>query len=154
MTPGEQLDVIKELVNRWNIYYVEDPFHEDDFKKFSELRKWKKRILVCGDDLFATNLERLKTGIKFDACNATIVKPNQIGTLGLAMKFAKFAKDHEIRTVLSHRSGETNDWVIADLSLGLSEFIKTGVWGGERLSKLNRLIELWHQIENPKMAKL
>lgn len=153
-TPGEQLDAIKEMVNRWNIYFVEDPFHEDDFKKFGELRKWRSRILVCGDDIFATNIERLKKGLKYESCNASIVKPNQIGTLGLAMKFAEFARKNEIKTVLSHRSGETNDWIIADLALGLSPFIKTGTWGGERLAKLNRLIEIWHRVENPKMAKI
>ncbi|MCD6367737.1 MAG: hypothetical protein J7L45_01485 [Candidatus Aenigmarchaeota archaeon] len=154
LTPVEQLDFMKELINRWNIYYVEDPFNEDDFKKFSELRKWRKRILICGDDLHATNVKRLKISIKYDACNSTIVKPNQIGTIGSAIKFSEFANENGIKTVLSHRSGETNDWIIADLSLGLSPFIKTGVWGGERLAKLNRLIELWHRIEKPRMAKL
>lgn len=153
-TPGEQLDAIKELVEKWNIYFVEDPFHEDDFKKFSELNKWKSRLLVCGDDLFATNLERLKEGLEHDSCNATIVKPNQIGTVGLAMKFAKFAHKNGLKTVVSHRSGETNDWIIADLALGYTPFIKTGAWGGERLVKLNRLIELWKGMENPKMAKI
>jgi len=153
-TPGEQLDAIKELINKWNIYFVEDPFHEDDFKKFSELRKWKRRILICGDDLFATNIKRLKEGLKYDSCNSTIVKPNQIGTILLAMRYSEFAIKNNIKTVISHRSGETNDWIIGDISLGLGNFIKTGVWGGERLSKLNRLIEIWDSIDKPKMVKI
>jgi len=153
-TPGEQFDAIKELVNLWNVYFVEDPFHEDDFKRFAQLRKWKPRILVCGDDLFATNMERLKIGIKFGACNSMIIKPNQIGTIGLAMEVADFSNRNELKTVVSHRSGETNDWIIADLALGLSQFIKTGVLGGERLAKLNRLIEIWETIPKPKMAKI
>jgi len=153
-TPQEQLDAVKELISTWNVYFVEDPFHEDDFKRFAQLRKWKSRVLVCGDDIFATSMERLRTGIKYGSCNSMIIKPNQVGTVGLAMETAEFANKNGLKTVFSHRSGETNDWIIADLALGLSPFIKTGVWGGERLAKLNRLIEIWDTLSSPKMVKI
>ncbi|MCD6478076.1 MAG: enolase [Candidatus Aenigmarchaeota archaeon] len=153
-TPGEQLDAVKELINLWKVYFVEDPFHEDDFQNFARLRKWRPKILVCGDDIFATNMERVKMGIKYGSCNSMIIKPNQIGTIGLAMEVAEFANRNGMKTVVSHRSGETNDWIVSDLALGLSPFIKTGVWGGERLAKHNRLIEIWNSLPKPRMAKI
>ncbi len=152
--PEQQMEAVKELVDTWNVYYVEDPFHEDDFRGFAELLKWKSEILVCGDDLFSTNLERLKRGLRYDSCNSIIIKPNQAGTLGLAMKVAQHAARRDYKIVVSHRSGETNDPVIADLALGIGHFLKTGVWGGERLAKMNRLLELWETVEHPKMVRI
>ncbi len=152
--PEQQMEAVKELIATWKVYYVEDPFHEDDFTSFAELLKWDRSILVCGDDLFSTNLDRLKRGLRYGSCNAIIIKPNQAGTIGLAMKVADHALKRDYKVVISHRSGETNDPIIADLALGLGHFIKTGVWGGERLAKMNRLLELWETVERPRMARL
>lgn len=154
LLPAQQLEAVKELVETWKIYYMEDPFHENDFRGFAELLAWKKGVLVCGDDLYSTNMDRLKRGLRYDSCNAIIIKPNQAGTIGLAMKVAEHARKRGYKIIVSHRSGETNDPVIADLALGLGNFIKTGVWGGERLAKMNRLLELWDTLEYPRMANL
>jgi len=152
--PEQQMEAVKELVETWKVYYVEDPFHENDFENFSELLKWNSKILVCGDDLYSTNLDRLKRGFRYGSCNSIIIKPNQAGTIGLAMNVAEHARRRDYKVVISHRSGETNDPIIADLALGLGHFIKTGVWGGERLAKMNRLLELWDSMEYPRMANL
>ncbi len=152
--PSQQIEAVKELVDTWKIYYVEDPFHEDDFDSFAELLKWNDKILVCGDDLYSTNITRLKRGLRLNSCNSMIVKPNQAGTLGLAMKVAQHAKTRNYKIAVSHRSGETNDPVIADIALGIGDFIKTGVWGGERLAKMNRLLELWDILEYPRMVRI
>ena len=151
--PEEQMEAVKELIDTWKIYYVEDPFHENDFNSFAELLKWNRQILVCGDDLFSTNIDRLKRGLRYGSCNSIIIKPNQAGTIGLAIKVAEHARKRGYKVVISHRSGETNDPIIADLALGLGHFLKTGVWGGERLAKMNRLLELWEIVERPRMAK-
>ncbi|UCG95397.1 MAG: hypothetical protein JSV92_05180 [archaeon] len=154
--PEQQMEAVKELIETWKVYYVEDPFHEDDFKSFAELLDWKgkRELLVCGDDLFSTNMDRLKRGLRYHSCNSIIIKPNQAGTIGMAMRVAEHAARRGYKIVVSHRSGETNDPVIADLALGLGHFIKTGVWGGERLAKMNRLLEIWENLEYPKMASL
>lgn len=154
--PEQQIEAVKELIDTWNVYYVEDPFHEDDFKSFAELLNWKgkRELLVCGDDLYSTNMDRLKRGLRLGSCNSIIIKPNQAGTIGLAMKVAEKARKRDYKIIISHRSGESNDSIIADLALGLGHFIKTGVWGGERLAKMNRLLELWDTVEYPRMANL
>lgn len=152
--PEQQMEAVKELIDTWKVYYVEDPFHEDDFKNFAELLNWNRKILVCGDDLYSTNMDRLKRGLRYGSCNSIIIKPNQVGTIGLAMEVAEHARKRDYKVVISHRSGETNDPIIADLALGLGHFIKTGVWGGERLAKMNRLLELWNTVEYPRMANL
>lgn len=153
---GEQLDFVRDLISKYKLAYVEDPFQEDDFESFAKLTKRvKKGTLICGDDLFATNTNRLRKGSESCAGNAIIIKPNQAGTIGLAIKTANLAKELGYVPVISHRSGETTDWIIADLAIGLgTPLIKTGVVGGERLAKLNRLIWLWDRIEKPSMAKL
>lgn len=154
--PEQQMEAVKELVEKWKVYYIEDPFHEDDFKGFAELLAWKedRNVLVCGDDLLSTNMSRLKRALRYKSCNSMIVKPNQVGTIGMAIEVAEHARKRGYKIIVSHRSGETNDPIIADLALGLGHFIKTGVWGGERLAKMNRLLELWDTLEYPRMANL
>lgn len=144
MDSTEQLSSIKKLQEKYDLYYIEDPFYEDDFRNFAELTKiLGKKALVCGDDLFATNPERLKKGITIGACNSCIVKPDQIGSLKKTIEFVELAKKNNYVPVISHRSGETNDDIIADLAVGLQiPIIKIGICGGERVSKINRLLKI------------
>ena len=145
---GEQLDFILGLINTYDLSYVEDPLHEEDFDGFSELtKKAGKRCLICGDDLFTTNVTRLQKGIKAGAANAVIIKPNQIGTLSDTLAAVKLAKKHGYVPVMSHRSGETPDETIAHLAVGWGcPLIKTGVVGGERVAKLNELIRIEEEL--------
>lgn len=141
---GEQIDFIIELIKTYRPYYVEDPLQEEDFEGFAELtRKVGKKCLICGDDLFVTNVGRLQKGIKAGAANAVLIKPNQIGTLSDTLAAVKLAKKHGYVPVMSHRSGETPDETIAHLAVGWGcSIIKTGVVGGERVAKLNELIRI------------
>jgi enolase len=140
----QQIAHIKKLQENYNIYYIEDPLEEEDFKGFAELtQQIGKNTLIVGDDLFVTNPERLKKGIQLGACNACIVKPDQIGSLAKTIEFVQLAKKHNYTTIISHRSGETNEDIIADLAVGLQiPIIKIGLVGGERVAKLNRLFEI------------
>ncbi len=152
----EFIDVITELVKTYKIKYLEDPFYEKDFSSFSELtKKLGKKVLICGDDLFSTNPERIKLGVRKKACNAVIIKPNQVGLVSLALKTVEIAKKYKITPVASHRSGETEDPFIAEFALfAKCPVLKCSVSGSERFSKWNRLIELWEKVKKPKMTKL
>lgn len=145
---GEQLDFMIELIETYKLYYVEDPLQEEDFEGFTELtRKVGKKCLLCGDDLFTTNVERIQKGIKVGAANAVLIKPNQIGTLSNTLAAIKLAKEHDYVPVISHRSGETPDETIAHLAVGWGcPLIKTGVVGGERVAKLNELIRIEEEL--------
>ncbi len=101
---AEQLEFMLELIEKYHLAYVEDPFNEDDFDSFAELTRKAKNCLICGDDLFTTNTERLNNGIKINAGNAIIIKVNQIGTLTDAAETIETAQRHGYDTVVSHRS--------------------------------------------------
>lgn len=152
---GDQIDFVKDIIDTYNMFYVEDPFDESDFNGFSELTsKVGEKCLICGDDLFVTNKELLAKGIKTKAANAIIIKPNQIGSLSETYATVKLAKENDIIPVVSHRSGETTDETIAHLAVGLScPMIKTGAIGGERIAKLNELIRIEEELLNPQMGK-
>jgi enolase len=152
----EQLDFLLDLVEKYHIAYVEDPFHEEDFESFKELTKKAKNCLICGDDLFTTNSERLNYGAKLNAANAIIIKVNQIGTLTDALETIENAQRHGYTTVMSHRSGDTCDWHIAQLAVAFKcPIIKTGVVEGARIAKINELIRIEHFLGNrAKMADL
>ena len=140
---GEQLDFVLHLVENYNLAYVEDPFHEEDYESFAELTKKVKKCLICGDDLFVTNRERLIRGINVCAANSIIIKTNQVGTLTDAWETTKVAKKARYIPVMSHRSGETSDAHIAHLAVAFScPVIKTGVLHGERMVKINELIRI------------
>ena len=146
---GEQLEFMLHLIEDYNLAYVEDPFDEDDYESFAELTKKVKNCLICGDDLFVTNRERLTQGIKMGAGNALIVKTNQIGTLTDAWETTRLAKRAGYVPVMSHRSGETTDTHIAHLAVGFScPVIKTGVLHGERVAKINELIRIEENLGN------
>ena len=152
---GDQIDFVKDIIDTYNMFYVEDPFDESDFNGFSELTsKVGEKCLICGDDLFVTNKELLAKGIETKAANAIIIKPNQIGSLSETYATVKLAKENDIIPVVSHRSGETTDETIAHLAVGLScPMIKTGAIGGERIAKLNELIRIEEELLNPQMGK-
>jgi len=146
---GEQLDFVLHLVEKYNLAYVEDPFHEEDYESFAELTKKVKKCLICGDDLFVTNRERLIRGIKVCAANSIIIKANQVGTLTDAWETTKMAKKARYIPVVSHRSGETCDAHIAHLAVAFScPVIKTGVLHGERVVKINELIRIEETLGN------
>jgi enolase 1/2/3 len=153
---AEQLEFMLELIEKYHLAYVEDPFHEEDFGSFSELTRKAKNCLICGDDLFTTNPERLNNGIKINAGNAIIIKVNQIGTLTDATETIETAQRHGYDPVVSHRSGDTCDWHIAHLAVAYKcPIIKTGVVEGARIAKLNELIRIEHFLGNrAKMADL
>lgn len=154
--PGEQLDYIVDLVERYSLVYVEDPLHEEDFEGFKELTRKVSNCLTCGDDLFVTNVERLDKGVKIGAGNAIIVKVNQVGTLTDAWETVDMAKNSRYVPVMSHRSGETTAFHIAHLAVGFHcPAIKTGVMGGERTAKINELIRIEEILGNrARMSRL
>jgi enolase len=156
MDAGEQLEFLLDLIEKYHLVYVEDAFEEEDFESFSELTQKSKNCLICGDDLFTTNNERLNYGIKLNAANAIIIKVNQIGTLTDALETIENAQRHGYTTVMSHRSGDTCDWHIAQLAVAFKcPIIKTGVVEGARIAKINELIRIEHFLGNrAKMADL
>jgi enolase len=144
----DQIAYVAELVDKYNLVYVEDPLFEDDFDAFAELNSQiGNRCLVCGDDLFVTQAERIQQGIEKDAANCVLIKPNQVGTLTDTFEAVRLAHAHGLDTVMSHRSGETTDTTIAHLATAFScVFLKCGVVGGERIAKLNELIRIEEQL--------
>jgi len=146
---GEQLDFMTHLIEKFNLAYVEDPFHEEDFESFAELTKKVKKCLVCGDDLFVTNRKRLAEGVRVDAANAIIIKTNQVGTLTDAWEATKAARKAHYMPVMSHRSGETTEAHIAHLAVAFHcPIIKTGVVEGARVAKINELIRIEETLGN------
>jgi len=143
---AEQIDYVAGLVDEYDLVYVEDPLDEDDFDAFAELtERVGDQTLVCGDDLFVTNVERLERGIEAEAANSILIKPNQIGTLTDAVDAVELAVASGYDPVISHRSGETEDATIAHLAVATdAPYIKTGAVGGERTAKLNELIRIEH----------
>ncbi|MEM2103987.1 MAG: enolase C-terminal domain-like protein [Candidatus Bathyarchaeia archaeon] len=153
---GEQLEFILQLVEKYHLAYVEDPFHEEDYESFAELTNKVENCLVCGDDLFVTNSERLVHGMKMRAANAVIIKVNQVGTLTDALETVETAKRGGCVPVISHRSGDTCDWHIAHLAVAFKcPIVKTGVVEGARIAKINELIRVEEFLgDRAKMAEL
>ncbi|MFW5929174.1 MAG: phosphopyruvate hydratase [Halobacteriota archaeon] len=141
----EQIDYVESLVREHDLVYVEDPLDEDDFEGFAELteRLDDTDALVCGDDLFVTDVERIRRGVDVGAANSVLIKPNQVGTLTGTFEAVETARDAGYAAVMSHRSGETEDSTIAHLAVGMAtDYVKTGAVGGERTAKLNELIRI------------
>jgi len=153
-SPEEQIEYMAQLIKRYNLYYVEDPLEENDFDGFARLTE-RVKCLICGDDIFVTNPERIKKGIKMKTANAVLIKPNQIGTLTDTYKAIKLANDNGYHCVMSHRSGETPDETIAHLAVAFATpIIKTGVVGGERIAKLNELVRIEEDVSGSRMASI
>ncbi|NYT04929.1 MAG: phosphopyruvate hydratase [Methanomicrobiales archaeon] len=144
----DQIAYIADLVDHYGLVYVEDPLHEEDFEGFSRLTdEVGDRCLICGDDLFVTNVDRIETGIEENAANCVLIKPNQIGTLSDTFEAVRLAHANGMETVMSHRSGETTDETIAHLATAFGcIYIKTGAVGGERIAKLNELVRIEEMI--------
>lgn len=139
----KQIDIIASIAREFNLFYVEDPLEQNDFTGFAELRKKLPGVMICGDDLTATNLNRLKTAIQMKSIDAVIIKPNQAGSLIKTKEVFDYAIAHGIVPVISHRSGETMDATIAHIAFAWqAPFVKFGIAQKERMAKLNELIKI------------
>jgi enolase len=139
----EQIDFIEDLIKKYHLIYAEDPVHEDDFESMARITERNKNCLVTGDDMLVTNAQRVSEAVKHGACSGAILKVNQAGTLNDALDFAESCAKNNIKIITSHRSGESVDSHIAHIALATSsKMMKTGVVGGERVSKLNELLRL------------
>ncbi len=141
----EQIDYVRILAERYSLFYIEDPLKEEDFSGFAELSSKikNKKTLIVGDDLTTTNIHRLERAFRAKAINAIIVKPNQIGSFIEVKKVIEFCNKNDMAIIFSHRSGETMDSALADFAVGFqADFIKTGMWGPERMIKLRRVMEI------------
>ncbi|RLE88522.1 MAG: phosphopyruvate hydratase, partial [Thermoprotei archaeon] len=152
---GEKLSTDKfqeyllQLIDEYPIISIEDPFYEEDFEAFSIFTKEVgDKVQVVGDDLFVTNVERLRIGIEKRAATALLLKVNQIGTLSEALEAAQLAMEKGLKVIVSHRSGETEDTTISDLAVALNcGQIKTGAPArGERTAKYNRLLRIEEEL--------
>jgi enolase len=142
-TSEEQEKYLENLIKNLEIFYIEDPFEEEDFESFANLLKKFPKRLIVGDDLTTTNPARLKKAIKAKSINGIIIKPNQIGSLLEVKNVCELAEENKIKKIFSHRSGETEESILADLAFGFqAEFIKCGITGKEREIKVKRLIEI------------
>ncbi|PKL71737.1 MAG: phosphopyruvate hydratase [Methanobacteriales archaeon HGW-Methanobacteriales-2] len=148
LSGGELVDYYADLVETYPILSIEDPFHEDAFEDFAELTKKLKDTIIIGDDLFVTNVKLLEKGIEMGAGNALLLKVNQIGTLSEAFDAARLAQKNKYKVVVSHRSAETEDTTIADISVALgAELIKTGAPArSERNAKYNQLLRIEEEL--------
>ena len=134
----------KKMIKKYKIKSIEDPFAENDWISWSKLMKSLNRVQIVGDDLYVTNLERLKKGFLNVSSNAILIKLNQIGTVSETLDVIKFAQIIGFKTIISHRSGDSEDTFIADLAVGTnSNQIKTGSLArSERVAKYNQLIQI------------
>lgn len=156
LSPREHFERIRSIIERYNLIYVEDPFHEEDFQSFAELTELFKDRLIVGDDLFTTNPSRLMIGIRERAANAVLIKVDQIGTITRAYETVKLALSSGYRIIVSHRSGDTESGLLAHIAVGFNApIIKTGIMGGERVAKANELLRIWDHLGGAaKMAKV
>ena len=142
-TTQEQIEFVENLIKNYHLIYAEDPVNEDDFESMATLTKRNSECFITGDDMLVTSSERVNEARKYGACNAAILKVNQAGTLHDALDFANTCAKNNIRIITSHRSGESIDSHISHIAVATaSKMIKTGVVGGERVSKLNELLRL------------
>ena len=138
----------KKMVEKYKIKSIEDPFAENDWLSWNKLMKSLKKVQIVGDDLYVTNLERLKKGFLNISSNAILIKLNQIGTVSETIEVIKFAQIIGFKTIISHRSGDSEDTFIADLAVGTnSNQIKTGSLArSERVAKYNQLIRIEEEL--------
>jgi enolase len=144
-TPNDFLTYLKELYEKYRIILMEDAFAEDEWGSWTNLTKTLgPQCLIVGDDLIVSNIKRLEKAISEHAVTAIVLKPNQIGTITELLDTLELARSHDIKTIMSHRSGETNDSFIADLAVGLqTDYVKFGApCRGERIAKYNRLLAI------------
>ena len=148
-TDEEMIDYLIDLCYKYPIASIEDGLAEEDWEGWQTLtQKLGDKIQLVGDDLFVTNMSRLRRGIDKKVANAILIKPNQIGTLTETLNTIRMAKENGYKTIISHRSGETEDTTIADIAVAVNSMqIKTGApCRTDRVAKYNRLLS----IEKPK----
>ena len=150
----DSINKYKKLIKKYKIKSIEDPFSENDWQAWNKFMESTNKVQVVGDDLYVTNLERLKIGFLNNSSNSILIKLNQIGTVTETLEVIKFAKIIGYQTIISHRSGDSEDTFIADLAVGTdSNQIKTGSLArSERVSKYNQLIRIEEELG--KMAKM
>lgn len=154
--PRKTVAYYLDLLERYPILGLEDPFPENDWKNWqtitAKVKNKKQKAMIIGDDLTVTSVKRMKEARRKKACSALIVKPNQVGTVSETIMAAKLAKSFGWQTIVSHRSGETMDDFIADLAVGIgADFIKSGAPSKpERLAKYNRLIKIEKELRSMK----
>ena len=151
ISSDESIKRYLKLIKKYKIKSIEDPFAENDWLAWSKFMSLnKKNIQVIGDDLYVTNLERLKIGFLRQSSNAILIKLNQIGTVSETLEVIKFAHLIGFKTIISHRSGDSEDTFIADLAVGTnSNQIKTGSLSrSERVSKYNQLLRIEENLKN------
>ncbi len=149
MTTNEMIEYFEKLVNNYPIISIEDGLDEEDWDGWKKLNeKLGKKIQIVGDDLFVTNSSRLKKGILENSANSILIKPNQIGTLTETLDTIELAKKNGYKTIISHRSGETEDTTIADIAVAVNAGqIKTGApCRSERVAKYNRLLNIEQEL--------
>jgi len=156
LSRDEQISRVAEWIDKYELFYVEDPLDENDMEGFVELSKQiKGKTLICGDDLIVTRPDILSEAADKGAVKAVIIKPNQVGLLTTAMKSVKIAHEKGIVPVVSHRSGEPPEGHLAQLAVGWGgKLLKAGVVGGERVAKANELLRIGEVIGEDKMVKL
>ncbi len=143
----EMVSFLGELVDRFGIVYLEDPFSEDAPELFAELQRSVPRAFVCGDDLVVTRPDLIRSAVEAGSIRAAIVKPNQVGLLSVAAESARTCHDLRALPVASHRSGETTDAYLSHFAVGTwCRLIKCGLIGGERMAKLNELLRIGEEI--------
>ena len=150
LTTDELIDFYKDLISKYPIISIEDPIDENDWEGFTKITKeLGDKIQLVGDDLFVTNKECLQKGIDMKAGNAILLKVNQIGSITETLETIKLAKENGYKTIISHRSGETEDTIIADLAVGLDlGQIKTGSMSRtDRICKYNQLMRIEEELE-------
>lgn len=148
-TREELLNYYLDIVGKYPVISIEDPFDEEDYEGFKMITEvLGKKISIVGDDLFVTNKELLKKGIEEKMCNAILIKPNQVGSFYETLETIVLAKQNKYTCIMSHRSGETTDTFISDLAVALNiPFMKSGSTSrGERIAKYNRLLEIEEEI--------
>lgn len=144
------LNIYNEWISKYNVISIEDGINENDWEGWGVMNeKMGDKTMLIGDDLLVTNVKRLKIAISKKACNAVLIKVNQIGTLSETIECMKLAKKNKMKIVVSHRSGETTDDFISDLAVGAgAEYIKSGSLSrGERICKYNRLLRIEEELQ-------
>jgi enolase len=149
MPTGELVDYYVELTNRYPILTIEDPFHEEDFEGFAIITaKVGQKVMIIGDDVYVTNPRRIERGVNMRCTNSVLIKPNQIGTVTETIRAIEYCDKVGMNTVVSHRSGETEDTFISHLATAAgSRFIKAGAPArGERVAKYNELMRIEEEL--------
>ena len=152
----KNVEYFLNITKKYPIKSIEDPFSEDDWENWKQLTQ-KTNTQIVGDDLFVTNKNRLEKGIKEKSANSILIKPNQIGTISETLETIKLAQDNDFATIISHRSGDSEDTFIADLAVATnSSQIKTGSLArSERVAKYNRLLRIEEELgKHSKMTKI